>query len=98
MSILSIDLDSSKSTIRFSFHFQNVTYESFDDIYCSKFSTGCNPHVLGWRPQPCVSSLQLDVGCPVVIAAAIPDAMMFPTDECFEHEVPEPVYNDITCT
>jgi hypothetical protein len=47
MSILSIDLHSSKSTIRLSFHFQNVTYESLDDIYCSKFSTGCNPHVLG---------------------------------------------------
>jgi hypothetical protein len=29
-----------------------------------------NHHVLGWRPQPCVSSFQLDVGCPVVIAAA----------------------------
>jgi hypothetical protein len=43
MSILSIDLHSSKSTIRLSFHFQNVTYESLDDIYCSKFSTGCNP-------------------------------------------------------
>jgi hypothetical protein len=56
--------------------FQNVTYESLDDIYCSKFSTGCNPHVLGWRPHPCVSSLQLDVGCPVLIAAAIPDAML----------------------
>ena len=27
--------------------FQNVTYESLDDIYYSKFSTGCNPHVLG---------------------------------------------------
>jgi hypothetical protein len=36
MSILSIDLHSSKSTIRLSFHFQNVTYESLDDIYCSK--------------------------------------------------------------
>jgi transposase len=45
--ILSIDLHSSKSTIRLSFHFQNVTYESLDDIYCSKFSTGCNPHVFG---------------------------------------------------
>jgi hypothetical protein len=45
MSILSIDLHSSKSTIRLSFHFQNVTYESLDDIHCSKFSTGCNPHV-----------------------------------------------------
>jgi hypothetical protein len=30
MSILSIDLHSSKSTIRLSFHFQNVTYESLD--------------------------------------------------------------------
>jgi hypothetical protein len=39
--------------------------------------------MLGWRPQPCVSSLQLDVGCPVVRAAAIPDAMLLPTDECF---------------
>ena len=72
MSILSIDLHSSKSTIRLSFNFQNVTYEWLDNIYCSKFSTGCNPHVLGWRPQ----SFQLDVGCPVVIAAAIPDAML----------------------
>jgi hypothetical protein len=33
MSILSIDLRSSKSTIRLSFHFQDVTYESLDDIY-----------------------------------------------------------------
>jgi hypothetical protein len=24
-----------------------VTYESLDDIYCSKFSTGCNPQLLG---------------------------------------------------
>ena len=90
MSILSIDLHSSKSTIRLSFHFQNVTYESLDDIYCSKFSTECNPHVLRWRPQPCVS-------CPVVIAAAIPDAMLLPTDECFAQEVPGPVYDGLTC-
>jgi hypothetical protein len=48
MSILSIDLHSLKSTIRLSFHFQNVTYESLDDIYCSKFSTGSNPHVFGY--------------------------------------------------
>jgi hypothetical protein len=27
-----------------------------------------------------------------VIAAAIPDAMLLPTDECFAQEVPEPVY------
>ena len=88
MSILSIDLHSSKSTIRLSFYFQNVIYESLDDIYCSKFSTGYNPHVLGWRPQPCVLSLQLDVGCPVLIAAAIPDAMLLPTDECLHRRFP----------
>jgi hypothetical protein len=41
--------------------------------------------------KPCVSSLQLDVGCPVVIAAVIPDAMLLPTDECFAQEVPESV-------
>ena len=97
MSILSIDLQSSKSTIRLSFHFQNVTYESLDQNYCSKFNTGCNPHVLGRRPQPCVSSLKLDVGCPVVIAAAIPDAMLLPTDECFAQEVPEHVHDGLTC-
>jgi hypothetical protein len=56
-----------------------------------------NPHMLGWRPQPCVSSLQLDVGCPVVIAAAIPDAMLLPADECFAQEVPEHVYDGLTC-
>jgi hypothetical protein len=43
------------------------------------------------------STLQLDVGCPVVIAAAIPDAMLLPTDECFAQEVPEPVYDGLTC-
>jgi hypothetical protein len=45
--ILNIHLHSSKSTIKLSFHFQNVTYETRDDIYCSKSSTGCNTHVLG---------------------------------------------------
>jgi hypothetical protein len=55
--------------INFLRHIVRYTDTSLDDIYCSKFSTRCNnPHVLGWRPQPCVSSLQLDVGCPVVIA------------------------------
>jgi hypothetical protein len=97
ISILSIDLHSSKSTIRLLFHFENVTHETLDDIYCSKFSTGCNPHVLGWRPQPCDSSLQLDVGCPVVIACAIPDAMLLPTDECFAEEVHEPNYDGLAC-
>ena len=97
MSILSIDLHSSKSMIRLSFHLQNVTYESLDDIYCSKFSTGCNPHVLGWRPQPCVSSPQLDVGWPVVIVAAISDAMLLLTDECFAQEVTELANDGLTC-
>jgi hypothetical protein len=32
-----------------------------------------------------------------VIAAAIPDAMLLPTDECFAQEVPEPVYDGLTC-
>jgi hypothetical protein len=31
-----------------------------------------------------------------VIAAAIPDAMLLPTDECFAQEVPEPVYDGLT--
>jgi hypothetical protein len=97
MFILSIDLHSSKNMIILSFHFQNVINESLDDIYCSKFSTWCNPHVLGWRNQPCVSSLQLDVGCPVVITASIPDVMLLPTDECFTQEVPQSVYDGLTC-
>jgi hypothetical protein len=42
-----LDLHSSKSTIRLPFPFQNVTYESREDMYFSKFSTGCNHHVLG---------------------------------------------------
>ena len=67
MSILSIDLHSLKTMIKLSFHFQNATYELRDDINFSKFSTGC----------------KLDVGCPVVIAAAIPDAMLLPTDDFF---------------
>jgi hypothetical protein len=33
-----------------------------------------------------------------VIAAAIPDAMLLLTDECFAHEVPEPVYDGLTCS
>jgi hypothetical protein len=32
-----------------------------------------------------------------VIAAAIPDAMLLPTDKCFAHEVSEPVCNVLTC-
>jgi hypothetical protein len=84
-------------------HFQGVDklqcppYEKSLIVYCSKLSTGCNPHVLGWRSQPCVSSLQLDVGCPVVIATAISDAMLLPTDECFAQEAREPVYDGLTC-
>jgi hypothetical protein len=41
--------------------------------------------------------LQLDVRCSVVIAAAIPDAMLLPTDECYAQEVLEHVYNGLTC-
>jgi hypothetical protein len=33
----------------------------------------------------------------VVIAAAIPDAMLLPTDECFAQEVPEYAYDGLTC-
>ena len=32
-----------------------------------------------------------------MIAAAIPDAMLLPTDECFAQEVPEPVYDGLKC-
>ena len=32
-----------------------------------------------------------------MIAAAIPDAMLLPTDECFAQEVPEAVYDGLTC-
>jgi hypothetical protein len=32
-----------------------------------------------------------------VIAAAILDAMLLPTDECFPQEVPEPAYDGLTC-
>jgi hypothetical protein len=32
-----------------------------------------------------------------VIAAAIPDAMLLPTDECFAKVVPEPIYDGLTC-
>jgi hypothetical protein len=32
-----------------------------------------------------------------VIAAAIPDAMLLPTDEYFAQEVPEHVYDGLTC-
>jgi hypothetical protein len=37
------------------------------------------------------------VSHPVVIAAAIPDAMLLPTDEYFAQEVPEPVYDGLAC-
>jgi hypothetical protein len=37
------------------------------------------------------------VGCPVVIVAAIPDAMLLPTDVCFAQKVPEHAYDGLTC-
>jgi hypothetical protein len=42
-----------------------------------------------------VSSFQLNVGCPVVITASIPDAMLLPTDECFAQEVHETAYDGL---
>jgi hypothetical protein len=58
----------------------------------------CEGQYLKWTCfTACVSSLQLDVGCPVVIVAVIPDAMLLATDECFAQEVPEPVYDGLTC-
>jgi hypothetical protein len=141
MFILSIDLHSSQSTIRLSFHFQDVTYESLDHIYCSKFSTGCNPHVLGWfshhtrQPnwwsvhqrrlatsccppfrQPSISYKACVYGWQCQASsfkssnrlsptrsrdfcslASLPVAMLPPTDECFAQEVPEHVYDGLTC-
>ena len=32
-----------------------------------------------------------------MIAATIPDAMLLPTDECFAQEVPESVFDGLTC-
>jgi hypothetical protein len=90
-------LSSSKSTIKLSILFQNVSHESLDDIYCWKYGTSCNFHVLEWQSQPCVSSLLLDSGCPVVIAAAIPCAMLLPTDACFKQEVPGHTYDGLAC-
>jgi hypothetical protein len=37
------------------------------------------------------------VECPVVIAAAMLDAMLPPTDESVAQEAPEPVYDDLIC-
>jgi hypothetical protein len=35
---------------------------------------------------------------PRCTAASNPDAMLLPTDECFAHEVPEHVYDGLTCS
>ena len=32
-----------------------------------------------------------------MIAAAIPDALLLPTDECFAKVVPDPIYDGLTC-
>ena len=32
-----------------------------------------------------------------MIATAIPNALLLPTDECFAQEVPEHVYDGLTC-
>jgi hypothetical protein len=61
MSILSIDLHSSKSTIRLSFHFQNVTF--------SKFSTGTRSH----RSRAVTAYLQSEAVTSVPWPAMSPD-------------------------
>jgi hypothetical protein len=38
-----------------------------------------------------------ETSCNQLLSAAIPDAMLLPTDECFAQEVPEPVYDGLTC-
>ena len=53
--------------------------------------------VQGATPTCMDDGLNPQLGCPVVIATAIRDAMLLPTDECFAKEVPEPVYDGITC-
>jgi hypothetical protein len=75
--------------VRLSFHFENTNCESLNDNG-SKFSIGCNLHVLGWRPQPSVLSLQLVVGYTAVVAVAIPD-------ESLVHEIQLPVHDSLAC-
>ena len=75
--------------IRLSFHLENTNCESLNDNG-SKFSIGCNLHVLGWRPQYSVLSLQLVVGCTVVVAVAI-------LDVSFVHKVQLPVHDSLAC-
>ena len=58
---------------------------------------GVTPTCLDDGLNPASKPFKLDVGCRVVIVAAIPDAMLLPTDECFAQEVPEPEYDDLTC-
>ena len=67
----------------------SIVQSSVPDATFTCFDDGLNP--------ACVSSLQLDVICPVVIAAAIPDAMLLQTDEWFAQEVSESVYDGLTC-
>jgi hypothetical protein len=90
MSILSIDLHNSHSTIRLSFHFQNVTYESLDDIYNS---------VPGVTPCAWMTASTLSLIPPV-------RRLMPCCDSCCHsrcnsdsnwQEVTEWVYDDLTC-
>jgi hypothetical protein len=54
--------------------------------------------VISKKHSGCLTfSRQLDVGYHVVMTAAIPDAMLLPTDECFAQEVPEHAYDGLTC-
>jgi len=80
-----------------SFHLENVNFESLNDIYDSKFSIEWNRHVLGWRPQPSVSSLHTVVGYAALVAAVIPDAMLLPIEVTFVQEVQLPVHDGLAC-
>ena len=57
--------------------------------------SGVAPTCLDDGLSPAYHPLQLDVRCFVVIAAAIPDAMMLPTDERFAQDIPEQVYDGL---
>ena len=58
---------------------------------------GVTPTCLDDGLYPASHPSKLDVGCPVVIAAGIPDAILLPTDKCFAQEVPGHVYDGLAC-
>jgi hypothetical protein len=74
---------------KLAFHLENINCESLNDN-SSKFSIECSLHVLEWRPQHSVLSLQLIVGCTGVVAVVIPYV------RCV-HEVQLPVHDGLVC-